>query len=320
MTTLTRASVPIEMHVTASPEVARAYAACRELTRARARNFYYGLCLTPEPKRSAIFSIYAWMRRADDEADAADASGDTSARLARLAERRHILTRIVTGEASLAEAADADPVCIALAHTLRSYPVNPDDLFAMLDGLEEDTTHAGYATRADLARYCYRVASTVGLICVSIWGLREGVDRAEARRLAERRGLGFQLTNILRDYSQDFDESPRRVYLPAEDFARLGVTPEDVRAWSTPEACELMIHDLARWARGEYEASAPLDAMIQPSCRPTLWAMTRIYSGLLSKIEARPERVVGARRIRLQSAHKAGIAAAALVKARRDRW
>lgn len=302
------------------PEVARAYQACREITRARARNFYYGLCLTPEPKRSAIFSVYAWMRRADDEADAADASGDPSARLARLAERRRTLSRIVAGEAGSEGEAGTDPVCIAMAQTLRSYPVNPDDLFAMLDGLEEDTTHAGYATREALARYCYRVASTVGLICVSIWGLRDGVDRAEARRLAERRGLGFQLTNILRDYAQDFDDSPRRVYLPAEEFRRHGLTPEELRVWSKAPACEAMIAGLASWARGEYEASRALEGMIHPACRPTLWAMTRIYSGLLSKIEAKPERVVGARRIRLQSAHKAGIAAAALVRARRDRW
>lgn len=302
--------------------LARAYDACREITRRRARNFYYGLCLTPEPRRSAIFSVYAWMRRADDEADAAaHASRTTEERLARLADLRRELRDLLAGRYDQPGApSDAAPVFIALAHTLRAYPIDPGDLRDMLDGLEEDARHTGYATRDELASYCYRVASTVGLICLSVWGLREGADATEARGLAVRRGLAFQLTNILRDFGQDFDDSPRRLYLPQADFERHGLTPEALRVWARPNECGAMIAGLARWARAEYEASATLEGLINPVCRPTLWAMTRIYSGLLAKIEAKPGRIVGAKRIRLQSAHKAGIAAVALVRARRDRW
>lgn len=295
---------------------AAAFAFCRDVAKRRARNFYYGLCLTPEPRRSAIYTIYAWMRAADDEADAAPCPAEARARLVA---RREALVRFVRDE-TLTPEARKDPVWVALRATMRAFSVNADDLFAMLDGLAEDLEHGGYATREDLRRYCYRVASTVGLVCVSIWGVRPEMEREwpTVRQLAERRGIAFQMTNILRDFAQDYDGG--RVYLPQEDFAAAGLTPADLRAWRDPSRCERMIASLCAWARGEYDASAPLDGMIDPACRPTLWAMTRIYSGLLAKIEVSPSRIVDTRRIRLASAQKAGIAAVAVVKARRGAW
>ena len=317
MTTLRHSSLaPAAQAPPFDAEETAAFAVCRDVARRRARNFYYGLCLTPEPRRSAIYTIYAWMRAADDEAD--DAPSAEAAR-ERLADRRATLASLVREE-SLPPARAHEPVWVALRAVLRAFPVNADDLFSMLDGLEEDAGHGGYATRADLRRYCFRVASTVGLVCGSIWGVRPEHEQecARVRTLAERRGIGFQLTNILRDFAQDFDIG--RVYLPAEDFARAGLTPEDLRGWRAPEKCAALVADLAAWARGEYDASAPLDTMIDRACRPTLWAMTQIYSGLLEKIERAPERIVGTRRIRLQSAHKAGIAARAVWRSRRDAW
>lgn len=286
--------------------IADAYRVCAEITRDRARNFYYGLRITPEPRRSAIYAIYAWLRHADDEADDAAAAPRSASHLAR---RRAGLERLLRGEP-----APAEPVWIALADTLRRYPVDPQDLVEMLDGLDEDTRHGGYATRADLERYCRRVASTVGLICIAIWGLRPGVDQARARELAVRRGVAFQLTNILRDFAEDYDAG--RVYLPEEVFRRHGLTPEQLRRWTDPQRCDAMLGELAAWARAEYDACLPLDAMIDPACAPTSRAMLCIYSGLLRKIEQRPERVVGADRIRLHAAHKAAIALGASFRAR----
>lgn len=285
--------------------IADAYRVCAEITRDRARNFYYGLRITPEPRRSAIYAIYAWLRHADDEADDAVASKSAS----HLARRRAGLERLLRGEP-----APAEPVWIALADTLRRYPVDPQDLVEMLDGLDEDTHHGGYATRADLEQYCKRVASTVGLICIAIWGLRPGADIEQARALAVRRGVAFQLTNILRDFAEDFDNG--RVYLPEEDFQRRNLTPEQLRRWAEPDRCAALLRDLCAWARAEYDACLLLDAMIDPACAPTSRAMLRIYSGLLRKIEQRPERVASEVRIRLHAAHKAAIALGASVRAR----
>ncbi len=292
-----------------SEALADAYRLCAEITRTRARNFYYGLRLTPEPRRSAIYAIYAWLRHADDEADDAAAAPDRPSHLAR---RRAGLERLLRGES-----APAEPVWFALADTLRRYPIDPSDLIEMLDGLDEDAHHGGYATRDDLERYCRRVASTVGLICIAIWGLRDDADAEHARTLAVRRGVAFQLTNILRDFAEDYDAG--RVYLPEEDFARHGVSPDVLRKWSSPDACAAMLIDLTAWARAEYDASDALDDLIDPACAPTSRAMTRIYSGLLHKIEAHPERIVGDVRIRLHAAHKAMIALTATITARAHR-
>ncbi len=324
-----------------SAEASEAYRWCAGVVRARARNFYYGLRLTPEPRRSAIYSIYAWMRRADDETDSA---GDVEEKKKRLEEFARETERVISGAPASPSAATpgavagppglaakparpghpipAGLVWTALGETIRRFKIDPAHLRSMIAGLETDLEHEAAggaepvmlcATRAELERYCYRVASTVGLVCVSIWGLKPGVDRAEADRLAVKRGLAFQLTNILRDYAEDFDEG--RVYLPAEDFAAGRVSAEDVRRWAKPAACEAMVCGVAAWARREYDESRALERMIDPACYATLRTMTRIYSGLLHVIEREPSRIAGRRRIRLQSLHKAGIAVRACARA-----
>lgn len=297
------------------------YAACAEIVRERARNFYYGLRLTPEPKRSAIYAVYAWMRDADDQVDEA---GYLQEKRERLAEFRETTERMIRGE-HLGPYQD-DPAWIAFRHTVETYAISPSELRAMIAGQERDiaieSAQAGHverpdpmmATREDLRAYCDCVASSVGRVCVRIWGLRSGANWNQAMDLAGTRGLAFQLTNILRDYAEDYDEG--RVYLPEEDFVRCGVSPQQLRGWSPASGSAEMVARVAKWARESYDASAPLDEMIEPACLPALWAMTRIYSGLLGIIERKPERVVGAKRIRLSSAHKATIALRAAMMAR----
>lgn len=300
MTTISSSS-----NISTDPRVAQAFLACREVTRSRARNFYHGLRLTPEPRRSALYAVYAWMRAADDEADASP-DLDTARRL--LARRRAALERLAAG----GEPESADPAWLALAEVLRSFPVNPADLASMIDGLEEDMDHSGYDTRDDLRRYCERVASTVGRVCVAIWGLEPDANPAAALPLATRKGVAFQLTNILRDFREDFAQG--RVYIAREDLDAAGVSPAQLARWEQPERCEELVRSVARWARREYEGSAALERMIDRPCAPALWAMTRIYSGLLAVVERDPRRVAGPSRIRLHALRKASIAAAGLAR------
>jgi len=138
-----------------------------------------------------------------------------------------------------------------------------------------------------------------------------------AIELAANRGIAFQLTNILRDYKQDFDAG--RMYLPREDFDRFSLTPAELRRWSKPAACQaMMLHQINR-AKSFYERSAGLEDLISPPCRPTLWAMTAIYRSLLRKIEQQPKRIVLARRVRLSAMHKGAIALRARWAARSAR-
>ncbi len=108
----------------------------------------------------------------------------------------------------------------AFHDTLVAYHVPREYLDAVLDGVEMDLEAARYPTFGDLYRYCYRVASAVGLACIHIWGC----SREDAKKYAEKMGIGFQLTNILRDLSEDAARG--RVYLPQEDLERFGYTPE----------------------------------------------------------------------------------------------
>lgn len=293
--------------------LAAAYEECAALTRARARNFYYGLRLTPEPRRSALYSIYAWMRHADD---CVDTAGTVEHRRAALWRYRAMTEMVLSGEMP-----DEDPArfWLAFAATVRSYPFDPSIIRDMLGGLEEDLDHEWYRTEQELWHYCYQVASTVGLACVTIWGTRPGADPTVVKDLAIRRGQAFQRTNILRDFVEDFDSKPRRVYLPREAFDAAGLTPEDLRRWTRASACEKFIRDQAARVRAEYEASKGLEALVDPACAPTLWAMTQIYSGILERIEERPDRIVTSR-VRLSSARKGWIALRAALKGRSGNW
>jgi phytoene synthase len=295
------------------PALQAAYSECAALTRSRARNFYYGLRLTPEPRRSALYSIYAWMRHADD---CVDTTGSVEQRRSALWHYRSMTDMVLSGEMP-----EGDPArfWLAFAATVRSYPIDPSIIRDMLAGLEDDLDHEWYQTEEDLWRYCYRVASTVGLACVAVWGTAPGADPIRVRELAIRRGQAFQRTNILRDFAEDWDSTPKRVYLPREAFQAAGLEPAALRAWRDDARCRAFMRDQAAKARAEYDASHGLEQLVDPACAPTLWAMTQIYSGILARIEQDPQRVVRTR-VRLASVKKAWIALSATMRGRSGRW
>jgi phytoene synthase len=277
------------------PDLAPVLAECERITRARARNFWYGLKLTPGAERGAMYVIYAWMRAADDLADAEGFAPEE--RVRRIAE-----FRAATDAALAGEIPDDSPVWRGLAWVAERHQLSQRDFHDMLDGQLSDVGPASYQHWDDLRGFCYRVASTVGLVCIRIWGYHDPAAPA----LAVDRGIAFQLTNILRDFREDYDLG--RVYLPAEDFQRFDLTPESLRGWKQPEQCAEFMRAQCDRAEQFYVRSAPLDQMITPSCLPTLWAMTQIYHGLLVKIRANPAKVVSDKRVRLSSARKAWIA------------
>ncbi len=274
---------------------------CRKVTRRRARNFYYGLKLAPEPYRSALFAVYAWMRRADDIVD--DAAGAGGGGHRQIEQFRGDTEAALRGRPPGGGAgAGVDPLWVALSWVASTFRIDPASFHAMLDGQIEDLHPRRYETFEEMRGYCYRVASTVGLVCIEIWGYRD----PGARALAVDRGIAFQLTNILRDYREDYDAG--RIYLPVEDFRRHGIDPEALRHWEDPAACERLVLEQVARARTHYQRSAALEALITPSCRPTLWAMTAIYRGILEKAGRDPSCIVSDRRLRLSSWKKGVIA------------
>lgn len=282
------------MSVATPPSAEAALLYCRRLTRARARNFYYGLKLLPEPKRSALYAIYAWMRRADDLADDAD---DVDLARIRLTELRRATDAALGGEAP-----DDDPVLVSLRSVASQFDVDPSLLHEMLDGQAADLAARRYETFDELREYCHHVASTVGLICISIWGYTS--DRAPA--LAADLGVAFQLTNILRDLAQDDDAG--RVYLPTQELERHGLEMAQLRRGEPREACTAFLREQMDRAEQFYQRAEPLEGMITPSCRSTLWAMRTIYHRLLQKMMADPLAVMREQRIRLSAVEKGSIA------------
>lgn len=283
------------MTVMTSDDLQAAFQRCAAMTRKRARNFYYGLKLLPEPQRSALYAVYAWMRRADDLVDGSERGpGQTRQRIEAF--------RAATASALDGQPVENDPVLVALAHTATRFRLPAEHLHAMLDGQLDDLDIERYDTFDALRAYCQRVASSVGLLCMEIWGYTDPAAPA----LAVDRGIAFQLTNILRDFAQDYDGG--RVYLPREDFAEHRLAPEALRQWSDPDRCTALVESQVKRAQSYYDRAADLEAMITPTCAPTLWAMTAIYHDLLLKIRREPARIAQGPRLRLSSLHKGLIA------------
>lgn len=257
------------------------YRHCRDVARARARNFYWAFRLLPRDKHAAICAVYAFMRQCDDLSD--EGGGNRAGLEAWRADLRR----------TLAGAPADHPVWPAFGDAVSRFRI-PHRVFEdMIDGVESDLEPRRIETWDELYRYCYQVASVAGISVIHIFGF----DDPRSPLLAEKCGVAFQLTNILRDVAEDLDSG--RVYLPAEDLRRFGVE----RIEDSPAMRKLLRFEGER-ARRLYGESAPLLEMVERSSRPALRALIDIYSALLDRIAAR-DYAVFEQRIALSPWHKA---------------
>ena len=272
-------------------EVAQSYAECRRIARASASNFYYAFFMLPQAKRDALCALYAFMRLVDDVSDTVGSAADKQRGLARW---RAALDAAAAGDVS------SHPILPAFADTIERFHIPPRYFHDLISGAEMDLTVGEYATFDRLREYCYRVAGTVGLTCLHVFGF----DDPHAPDLAEKLGIAFQLTNILRDVPRDYEMG--RVYLPLEDLAQFGVRPEALaRGPLTPEMRGLLEFEAAR-AWNYYREGVELIPLVHADARAALWALARIYSSLLRRIEARGYDVFS-ERVRLGTPEKTGI-------------
>jgi squalene synthase HpnC/squalene synthase HpnD len=286
-------------------EVAQSYEACDALARASHSNFYYAFYLLPKSRRDALAALYAFMRLIDD---VADEGADVAAKQRALAKWRSDLDEAVTGldqcfDGTAALPLDSPPdnaaarILPALADTLRRYKIPSRYLHDLISGAEMDLTVRAYPTFDRLREYCYRVAGTVGLTCTHVFGFRD----SRALDLAEKLGLAFQLTNIIRDVRADY--ALGRVYLPEEDLARFNVSPQDfARTEATLGVRELLRFEADR-AWQCYQEGSPLLGLIDQESRPALWLLVHTYSALLARMES-VDFAVFSERVRLSRAEK----------------
>jgi phytoene synthase len=243
--------------------VEESYAWCTQVARAQAKNFYYSFLLLSPEKRRAMCAMYAFMRYCDD---IADDGGEDRAR--QIASWREDL------QAALESRAPEHPLWPAFTDSVKRYRIPHQYFFEMIEGVSSDLEPRRIQTFDELYDYCYHVASVVGLTIIHIFGF----EKPEALTLAEKCGIAFQLTNILRDVREDADNG--RVYLPAEDFSRFGVA----ETFAPRERfLELMEFEAGR-ARDYYRESAPLVEMIHADSRASLRALIGIYSRLVDRI------------------------------------
>jgi 15-cis-phytoene synthase len=279
----------------APPQLVMAYSVCRGITRSAAKNFYYAFLVLPRRKREALCAVYAFMRRCDDIADDPTLS---------LGERRQKLDAWLDAlhRAQQGNPTD-DPILLALTDAQRHYqiPAGLLDELALGTAMDvevplepdlQDDDEPGFArfippprvqykTFEDLRLYCYRVASVVGLVCIHVFGYRDPA----AESLAERCGLAFQLTNIIRDVNED--AALGRVYLPQEDLAKFGLSATELLTAPDPARFRRLLALEADRAREFYQSGDELIPYIAEDSQPGLWVLVNIYRRLLEKIAAR---------------------------------
>lgn len=301
------------------PSLEAAYAHCRALAKREAKNFYYGFLALPPRKRDAMCAVYAFMRRADDIAD-----DETIP----VVQRRVLMEQwLHSWHTGIDVAAQDAPVFLAVHHVQQAFGV-PDSL---LDQLVQGTTMDlssqlptgvrrilidgkvidQYESMEALERYCYLVASVVGLVTIRIFGYTDPA----ADGYAEQLGLAFQLTNILRDVKEDAERG--RIYLPQELMTKYQLEPPDVLAQSqhrevTP-AMQTLLAEIAIRAQSLYAAADRLIPLLAPDSRAAMRVLIHIYHLLLRRMIGVRYQVFG-ERVRVSTLRKCVVLVSGLAR------
>ena len=316
-----------------------AYAYCVELTRREAGNFYHSFKYLPVDERKAICAYYAFCRRADDIADGdyvdvfpgALGAKDPEAiayrrELEELAATKSVMER-TEFEDKLAQLfffrkklstayncmSSTDPIFMALKHTVSTYGIPREYLDDLISGMEDDLYTNRYQTFEELYSYCYRVASTVGLVCIDIYGHE---STAAAREFAESWGIFMQLTNIIRDVEEDAERD--RIYLPLEDLERFGITEDDMmsgRLLLNHPGWKPFVKEYCARVKSYRDKAFKLLPLLPKQSRYSPAAMMAFYSSILRRIE-RSGGDVFTERVKLSKAEKLTVAAGVYLRHR----
>jgi 15-cis-phytoene synthase len=296
--------------------VPEAYLECRAIAKREAKNFYYSFRVLPQHKSDAMCAVYAFMRRADDIAD--DESMPIEGR------RELMSSWLEAWHAAQSGSPTDDPVFIALRDTQQRFGISNELLDQLVQGTTMDLYPSEFGSETnqvfldfdDLYRYCYLVASVVGLVCIRIFGYTD--PRAE--KLAEETGIAFQLTNILRDVKEDAERN--RIYLPLDLLHDFGVSTDQLHALTKGATLQqnhrAMLRTLAEKAENYYAAANQLLPLIDRDSRAALWVLVTIYHDLLLRI-GKADYDVFSQRISVPTASKLTTLARGAAMSLRDR-
>ncbi|HEY8563063.1 MAG TPA: phytoene/squalene synthase family protein [Pyrinomonadaceae bacterium] len=263
-------------------EIEKAYRYCESVTKLHAKSFYFAAKFLPRGKQRAVYPIYAFCRHVDDEIDELGAGSEADA-VEAVQKWRSKLKEIYEGNGGETEppARDARQTAVLTAwrDLLKTYRIPPDLPLDLVQGVLMDATVKRYETFDELYVYCYRVASTVGLMSSEILGYSDRI----ALEYAEAMGIGMQLTNILRDVGED--AAMGRIYLPQEDLRAFGVTEEQISANEFDENFARLMKFQIERARAFYEKGEKGIAYLEKDSRFTVLLASRIYAKIITQIE-----------------------------------
>ena len=319
-------------------DLIEAYAICKEITKAASTSFLRSFRHLPLEKRNAVYALYAFCRRVDDIADGdwlpdlssigpeemsdldartvdrsvilsidkqsegSNPEPDHSLKLRALIHFRDMLTRAHEGHSV------SDPIFVALKDTFNRFPIRVSDLHQLIDGMEDDLYPTNYRSFEDLRGYCYKVASTVGLALIEIYGY----ENPDAREHAEEMGIFLQMVNILRDIQEDLGRG--RVYLPKDELELFGISNEDLYDSDLPTSRrwkEFMRHYISR-VRTHQKNAVRLLPLIESDSRSSPSIMASVYAEVLDEAERRNGDVLS-RRLSLGFMKKMSFAFSTLV-------
>ncbi|MQA18624.1 presqualene diphosphate synthase HpnD [Rugamonas rivuli] len=243
---------------------------CQQKTAQSGSSFYYSFLFLAPERRRAITALYAFCREVDDTVD--ECTDESIARIKLAWWRKEI--------ANMYEGQQTHPVTLALQPHLAPYNLQQQHLQAIIDGMEMDLNQTRYLDYTALSKYCWHVASVVGILSASIFG----ATKPETLQYAEKLGHAFQLTNIIRDVGEDARKG--RIYLPVNELQQFNVTAADLlNARHTENFEKLMAFQAARAQKVYDEAFALLPKEDRRAQRPGLM-MSAIYRTLLTEVEA----------------------------------
>jgi phytoene synthase len=281
-------------------DLAAAYEHCRELHKRHGRTYYLATRLLPGWKRRHVHALYGFTRHVDEIVDCTEALPPAE-RAARLTEWSD---RFVAGLGG--EPVD-DPLLVAVLHTIAIFDLNVDDFASFLRSMTMDLTATSYATYNDLLDYMEGSAAVIGTMMLPILG---SSDPAAAREPARQLGLAFQLTNFIRDVSEDLDRG--RTYLPDEHLAAFDVTRAELEKRQAPPAIKALIQYEISNAREHYAAAAPGIPLLNPASQPCMRTAFELYGGILNQVVA-ADYDVFTRRVAVPNRQRATVAIRSLL-------
>jgi len=273
----------------AADELETAYEYCESVTKFHAKSFYFAAKFLPKHKQKAVYPIYAFCRHIDDEIDEIGAGNETDAILT-VGKWKEKIEEIFEGKqqkeknesetkAQSSKTKNQNLILTAWQDLLKNYKIPQNLPLELMEGVLMDTRIKRYETFDELYIYCYRVASTVGLMSSEILGYSDKI----ALEYAEALGIAMQLTNILRDVKED--AAMGRIYLPQEDLRKFGIAEEQIFAGKFDDKFARMVKFQIERAGNYYAKGEKGIAFLEKDSRFTVLLASRIYSKILDEIE-----------------------------------